>query len=275
MKSVLNQYYRAAFIFLWFIQPLNAAASDPADNESNSLATLQGHVWYRERMMLPANAEIKVFLEDVSRMDTTSTILAKTQLNPQGGPPYAFSLQYDPDLIQPARRYALRARIEVDGRLIFINKQHIPAFTQAENKPVNIMVSHVDSHRSVDHEQSSKPDASLRNTYWKLVQMEDNPVTVNNGERELHMVLTGNNENTVRGYSGCNRFHGRYNINDDQLAFEQMASTRRMCIRYMELETKFLDLLRRSSRYLITGDFLDIFDADGKILLRFTAVYVQ
>jgi len=51
------------------------------------MTTIEGSIWYRERMLLPANAEIKVYLEDVSRMDVAAEVIATTLLEAESGPP--------------------------------------------------------------------------------------------------------------------------------------------------------------------------------------------
>jgi len=107
--------------------------------------TILGTIFYRERMMLPPNAKIIITLENVSKMDVTAEVIASTTLKPEGGPPYAFKLEYDPATITDQGRYGLRVRIEADGKLMFINKQHIPAFEE----PLDIMVSRVRENTAV------------------------------------------------------------------------------------------------------------------------------
>ena len=82
---------------------------------------IEGNVWYRERMLLPPDAEVYVALEDVARMDVAAEVIADTRFTPRGAPPWNFSLAYDPARIQAKGRYGLRVRIEVAGKLMFIN----------------------------------------------------------------------------------------------------------------------------------------------------------
>ena len=105
-------------------------------------ATITGEVVYRERMMLPQGSTVTVRLEDVALQDVAATVIAETSFTPSGGPPFAFELQYYPPQILPKGRYALRARIEAGGRLMFINDTHIDAFPE-EGGPVEILVRRV------------------------------------------------------------------------------------------------------------------------------------
>jgi putative lipoprotein len=244
-----------------------------ADPGSGGLKTISGNIWYRERMMLPPNAEIDVILEDASRMDVAATVIAETSFKAEGAPPYAYSLQYDPAKIQPNMRYGMRVRIEANGQLMFINTEHIPAFAQDSGEPVDVMVSRIGLQQGSKGSHPPKPDASLINTYWKPVELRGRPVTTGAGQRELHMVLTGRN-NRVRGFSGCNRFLGHYAVSNDQLYFNQLASTQMMCFEAMEQEQQFLEALGSATRFEIKGDVLMLYTTDGPEILRFEAVYL-
>ena len=59
---------------------------------SGNVKTIEGSIWYRERIALPPSAEIRVLLEDVARMDVPAEVIASTRVEPKGGPPWSFSL---------------------------------------------------------------------------------------------------------------------------------------------------------------------------------------
>ena len=239
--------------------------------ESEHMERITGSVFYRERIQLPPGSEIKIFLEDVSKADAPSEVIASTMLLPETGPPWSFVLEYDPAVIDSRHRYALRSRIEIDGRLMFINTSHIPAFGPEKGKPVDIMVSRVGSGGRTGSVR--KPDASLTDTYWKPVELEGQPVTLGAGEKELSMVLVGK-EGRVRGYSGCNQFTGGYDQQDDQLKLTQLASTMKACVEGMEQEQRFLRALGHARRFSVKGDMLTLFDEQDRMILRFEAIYL-
>lgn len=93
---------------------------------------ITGTVFYRERIAISPQAVIRVTLEDVSRADTASVVIAETRFQASGGPPYAFALGYDPALIQERARYTLRATIRLDGQLLFTSTGHIPPFQDGQ-----------------------------------------------------------------------------------------------------------------------------------------------
>jgi len=120
--------------------------------------------------------------------------------------------------------------------------------------------------------ESAKPDVTLENTYWKLVEL--NGAAVGPGEgRELHMILKG--EGQVGGYAGCNQFTGSVTVSGDGLSFGPIASTRRMCADVMQQEDAFLQALENAARFGISGEDLTIEDANGAVTMRFVAVYMQ
>ena len=120
--------------------------------------------------------------------------------------------------------------------------------------------------------ESAKPDVSLTNTYWKLVELNGTAVAPGEG-KELHMILKG--EDQVAGYAGCNQFTGSVTVTGDGLAFGPMASTRRMCADVMAQEDAFLQALENAHRFDISGEDLAIENAGGEIVMRFVAVYLQ
>lgn len=254
---------------------LSFCLTGPAHGESTNLSDrgiIEGSVWYRERMALPTNAEIHIFLEDVARMDVPSDVIATTSFTPQGGPPWAFSLAYDPGKLHDRGRYVLRVRIEADGRLLFINTESIPAFGRDSEMPLEILVSRVpESRRDVDN---NVPDVSLTDTYWKLTEIDGQPATLGAVGREVHMVLTSEGHQ-VHGFSGCNRFTGSYERDESQLRFRPLASTRMACLEGMDQEQRFLELLTKTMRFTINSDNLALYSGDEQLVFHFKAIALK
>lgn len=120
--------------------------------------------------------------------------------------------------------------------------------------------------------QDVKPDVSLTNTYWKLVELNGGEVVPGEG-KELHMILKG--DDRVGGYSGCNQFMGSVTVTGDGLSIGPIAGTRRMCEGSMDQENAFLQTLENAQRFAITGEDLAIENASGEITMRFVAVYLE
>lgn len=109
-----------------------------------SKASLDGEVFYLQRIALPPTATLNVSLQDVSLMDAPAVTLA-TQSGPvKGQVPLPFHLSYDPAQVKPGHRYAVSARIELDGELLFINTEHHGVkLDGSDPQPVRIKVDAV------------------------------------------------------------------------------------------------------------------------------------
>ena len=120
-------------------------------------------------------------------------------------------------------------------------------------------------------EVTTKPDVTLTNTYWKLMSLAGEQVTVGEGQREPSILLRRDNQ-WVSGYSGCNVLKGNYQQDEQQLSFEQMATTMMACPD-METERTFLDALNATASWKVQGERLELFDASGRRLATFEARY--
>ncbi|MGB1141306.1 MAG: YbaY family lipoprotein [Halioglobus sp.] len=118
----------------------DGGAGGDATSAEPSPAKITGTVLYRERMMLPPGAELKVQLEDISRADALAEVLAVVTQTPEGGPPFTFAIDYDAGRIDERHRYALRATITLDGNLMFTTTEYTDPFQAG---PIEMMVERV------------------------------------------------------------------------------------------------------------------------------------
>ena len=109
-------------------------------SKGQTMAKIEGTVFYRERIALPPNAVVEIQLEDVSRADALATVMATVTLNSESGPPYPFSIDYDTAQIDPRMTYALRATIRVDDKLMFTTMDYTDPFS---GNPVSVLVRRV------------------------------------------------------------------------------------------------------------------------------------
>lgn len=89
------------------------------------VASVEGEVFYLQRSALPANATLSVTLQDVSRADSAAVTLSRQSDPIKGQVPLPFRLEYDPRQVEPGHRYAVSARIEADGKLLFSNPEQV------------------------------------------------------------------------------------------------------------------------------------------------------
>lgn len=115
-----------------------AAAPTPAP-----AAEVTGTATYLERIAMPPGAVFEAALEDISRMDVPADVISSVRQEQAGNPPYNFVLAYDPARIVPSRRYAVRARIALAGRLLYTSDRIYPVITNGNPAKVDIVLKRV------------------------------------------------------------------------------------------------------------------------------------
>ena len=107
-------------------------------------AQVTGNVFYLQRIALPPTAILTVQLADISRQDAPATVIATRTIPTKGqAPPYAFALDYDTTAIDPRFTYAVRARIEDNGQLLFTTTQAYLVLTQGRPTTIEVTLTQV------------------------------------------------------------------------------------------------------------------------------------
>ena len=97
-----------------------ATTEPPAPAQTDAAVT--GSVTYGDGAALPAGATLTVTLQDVSRADADSILIARQVIPDPGPPPVSFRLDYRQADIDPRNTYSVSARVEsADGKLLFTN----------------------------------------------------------------------------------------------------------------------------------------------------------
>ncbi|WP_295477148.1 YbaY family lipoprotein [uncultured Pseudomonas sp.] len=110
-------------------------------NTDTRTASLAGEVFYLQRSALPSAATLSVSLQDVSRADASALSLAQQNTPINGQVPLPFRLEYDPRQVLPGHSYAVSARIEANGQLLFIStERHTVKLNGSDPQPLRIRV---------------------------------------------------------------------------------------------------------------------------------------
>lgn len=226
-----------------------------------------GTAAYKERIALPPNAVLEVVLEDVSKADARAEVLGRARVEPLANPPFQFEIPYDPSHIDPRHRYAVRARILADGKLLFINERSYPVLGDAQRSQVAILLRRVGGASQASNEP-------LENTYWKLIRLGDGPAIAAEKQREPYLMLHPASKR-VTGSGGCNRLSGSFEADGDRLTFGRMAGTLMACPTGMETEKQFLEALGQTSRARIARQHLELLDAAGNVVADLEAVHLR
>jgi putative lipoprotein len=244
-------------------------------------------VTYPERILLPPPAVVEVTMSDVARMDAPADVIATTTFAAHGGPPFPFVLEYDPAQLTTRGRYAVRATIRAEGRLLFTSTEHIPALELDPGQP--IVLSRVGGRpaagepvepviaadevpgRAAVPAPATPPEVSLASTYWKLQELDGVAAPLGAGGSEAHLVLEQGTD-VVRGFAGCNSFRGTYESSGSVLRFGPLATTRMMCLEGMDLEHALLSALESVVAFEVRGDRLTLADSAGTARIIMQAV---
>lgn len=232
--------------------------------------------------MIPPDSEIEVQLEDISRADALATVMESVSFKAQGGPPYAFTIEYDPARIDPRMRYALRARItSPDGDLMFTNTEYIDPFG---GNPVKVMVQGMarpvpepEPQPGPGPNPETTPAAAVEQPSdgtisWVLSTLrgENAPMGAGGKPVDLHMNAE---DSTATGFSGCNRYTGSFSnkgrsTHGTPIKFGPLAGTMMACAEGGDLEQAYLQVLADTDAYRLQGGEL-VLMSGGDVVATF------
>ena len=224
---------------------------------------LTGTATYRERMALPPGAVFEATIEDVSRADAPSSVLASTRITSSSNPPIAFTITYDAGKVLPDRRYVVRARILVADQLMFTTDTATPVITHGNPTRVSLMLRRVGGTQAGPGPGAPGIVKSvLEGTSWRAIELAGKPVPPPKEKRDATLVFhTGDR---VSGFDGCNSLTGGYTLTDNGgITFGQAAATQKACLDSPETERGFRAALKSASRWRIDGSRLELYDAAG------------
>jgi uncharacterized lipoprotein YbaY/heat shock protein HslJ/uncharacterized lipoprotein NlpE involved in copper resistance len=163
--------------------------------------------------------------------------------------------------------------VSFDGRL-----EVLPAM---EGPPREQMVvdrfdsSHPETACDAVAPDKAKVMAELKNTYWKLIELDGKKVTMAPTQaREVRITLASEDSRLI-AFGGCNQLAGSYVLEGNKLKFTQMISTLMVCVSpFMELDGNVLKTLDATNNYRIDGEQLTLLGGD-QVLARFEAVYLK
>jgi putative lipoprotein len=218
-----------------------------------------GHVTYRERMALPADAEVRVVLLDVSRQDVAVTPVADTTIRPEGRQvPLPFAVRYDPKRIDPRHDYAIRATITSGGQLAFTTTAVVRVVTRDHPTMVDLILTPVQGAGPA----SPPPLAGA----WRLEDLAGTGV-IDDALATLEFTEPGR----VSGRGSCNQFSGPVTVTGSAISFGPLVSTMMACAEaVMNQETRYLKALQGADRFALEGPYLLIYAKGIEKPLRFT-----
>jgi putative lipoprotein len=90
-------------------------------------APIRGSAFFLERMMPPPDAVLEIQLTNDHLTYVPTPPIAKQNYEHLHGPPYEFTLSYDPTRIEAGEKYSLTARLlAADGSALFVTQGRVP-----------------------------------------------------------------------------------------------------------------------------------------------------
>nr|WP_304608530.1 META domain-containing protein [Pontibacter anaerobius] len=122
------------------------------------------------------------------------------------------------------------------------------------------------------HRTEREPDGrsdSILDAYWTLLSLEGQDVQ-RPQNTQTAFIRFEEGKTRVHGFTGCNRFFGRYEAGEQQsLRLSGLSSTRMACPN-MDQENQMMDALSRVDTYRIAGKVLTLY-ANGTAVATFMA----
>lgn len=113
------------------------------------------------------------------------------------------------------------------------------------------------------------PENQWLDTYWKLVEIEDEPINSETLQNEAHLVFNVQ-DSLVAGSGGCNRLSGSFELKDNNsIKISKMRSTMMSC-ENMKIEQSLTQALQNITHYSFNSDTLEFLNAEKKVIVKLT-----
>lgn len=124
-------------------------------------------------------------------------------------------------------------------------------------------------------QNSMNSQDSLQEKYWKLIELNGQPVTADQNHRREPHIIFKNADNRIIGSGGCNNLMGTYELKrNNQIDISKISSTKMAC-RHMDTETQLFSVLEMADNYYVRNDTLQLNKARMAPLARLVAVYLK
>ena len=231
------------------------------DAERTSI--VKGTVTYRERMTLPPDAVVEVWIADVSPLILGLPPLAEATVRPEGRQvPLPFELRYNPDRVDPKHDYVVKAAIRTGGEILFQTEAMIPVITKGH--PLEVALWLIRAKLDAMDAEDGAPEI-LEGTTWRLTDLGGADV-LGRVEATLEFPEAGR----ISGNGSCNRFFGTVVISGESIQIGILGSTRMACPEEVGLqEENYFRALEGAERLRFSGSTLLIECAGLEQPLRF------
>lgn len=114
--------------------------------------------------------------------------------------------------------------------------------------------------------------AELENVEWKLVELDG--AAVPDTPPGAPTLTLSSKEDRARGFAGCNRYTGGYELEGASLRFTAIATTRMACPDPTP-EASLLKALSATASWKVGGRTLELYDATPTLRARWTVTAIE
>ena len=226
-------------------------------------ATVKGTLTYRERIALPPEGVVvTIKVEDVSRADAPAVTIGEQIIeNPAHQVPIPFEIEYNPADIDERYTYAMRVRIEVDGKLWFINTTRYGVITRGNpTSGIEVVLEKVGPQETL----------TIEDTVWVLESYGE-PGNLKTILEDTEIIIEFKSaEGRFGGSAGCNSYGGGYEVDQDKLTIPgPIMSTMMACPEpVMDQEREYLSAIEAAESYEIKGNRLSMTSGQQVLLFK-------
>lgn len=116
-------------------------------------------------------------------------------------------------------------------------------------------------------------EVSLTNTYWKIVSLFEQEVSIPADGKEPHMILLAE-ESRFTATAGCNQFMGSYSLSGTRIHFGPGAASTQMACQpeLQKWESLFREMISEAEFWEITDGELGFLDSKGNEIAAFHSI---
>ena len=213
--------------------------------------SLEGTLFFRERMMLPPEVTVAVQLKGKD-----GNVIGQSVASVSGHAALTFSVDYlASDLKDEA---VIEAAVFYGSEPLFAS----PAGTVVtlDERPAVLL------HHAVP---SQSKELSLKDTYWRLKELDGKPAENFAEQPEAHLILRDDGQAT--GSDGCNNFFMNWEGDGESITFQPGGATLRLCPNGAEQAQQMLQMFPSVSSWRIIDGQLKLHSED-KVAAVFEAV---
>lgn len=214
--------------------------------------TVSGNVVYRERIAMPEGAVVTVRVADVSLADAPAVVIGEQVITNPGNVPVKYSVVYDGTKIVPGHRYAVSARIELNGELMWISTTNIPVITDgAPTENVEILVERVGAKAPTPAPNTAALEKLRAGTwYWQGSSYTDGTKAI--PVDPSGYTVTFGSDDRLSAKVDCNQAGGPYRVQGSTITVGQLISTLALCPPE-SLSTEFMRDLQALGEFKFDG----------------------